>query len=82
MARAGQLAHTGIRLRDANRPMGRAMSMPSTEARMAISSDSVRPLSSESGCAMLGGIMRPIKRAPLPSPVTKRAQVKSRREKA
>ena len=45
--RAGQVTQTGIRLRAASRPIGSEIITPRNEARTAICSDSVRPLSSE-----------------------------------
>jgi hypothetical protein len=74
--RARIVTGSGIRLRAAQRPTGRASRTPAPVAMIAICSDSSMPCASSCSlsCARFGGNMRPRKRAPLPRPWTKRSQ--------
>ena len=77
MMRTGQVMTGGNRLRAAKRPRGSEIRVPRNEARKAICSDSVRPLTRRSQRSKFGGNMRAMNFAPLSRPVMKRARLNS-----
>ncbi|MCY1519737.1 hypothetical protein D9M68_544980 [compost metagenome] len=76
-ARAGHDTQAGIMLRAPSRPMGSAISTPSTDASTAISRLSAMPFHNVAGFSKLGGNMRERNVDAWPMPLSKRAQLKS-----